>query len=47
MSSFLVHNAHVIHRDIKPENLLVKADGTVKISDFGANQLGMPQCHNL
>jgi len=29
------HTAGLIHRDIKPPNLLVAADGTVKLADFG------------
>jgi len=29
------HGLNVIHRDLKPANILLKRDGTVKISDFG------------
>lgn len=29
------HKAGLVHRDIKPANLLKKADGTIKIADFG------------
>ncbi len=33
------HDQHVIHRDIKPENILVHADGTLLVSDFGLAKL--------
>src|SRR5207248_10103266 len=30
-----LHAMKTIHRDVKPENVLIAADGTVKLADFG------------
>jgi len=33
------HEKGVVHRDIKPENVLVRADGVVKVADFGLSRV--------
>jgi hypothetical protein len=42
-----LHDRHLVHRDLKPSNVLVMADGTLRLSDFGLAKNLEPSEHSL
>lgn len=39
-----LHSRGILHRDLKADNILVKMDGTIKISDFGISKKASSEC---